>query len=423
MNSLIEKYNNWTKNPQNGEDLFFYGFVLFIFRGIMGTTMFPYIGIIFKIFFGIAILLLVTKIILFDKYTFKMIIAVACMFACGAAVFLSSGYFAPFLWILLIVAAKDVPFNKILQVYLLMNITIMGLAFIASLLGVIENLAYTNEDWDNFRYSFGCVYTTDFAAHVFFMLLAAFYLCQERLKWYHYAGTCAIAGFIYYFCFAKLDTICILLMVLFFGGYSVLQWQSRKEGVILPGIEKKHHQVFIFKRTRAYLKWKRIWMRTALASMPVLAILMYYLSSSYKPDNEFLENINETITGRLALGKIGLDDYGISLFGQDVPMVGFGGSTTIEEEYFFIDSSYLNILLRYGILFLIMIFIIYSTICYKNRKDTALMLAIVLLAISCFIDHHIMEEAYNPLAYALFAKTGDIMWKPDKCNLKSYLQN
>ncbi len=411
MNSLIEKYNNWTKNPQNGEDLFFYGFILFIFRGIMGTTMFPYIGIIFKICFGIAILLLTVKIILFDKYTLKMLIAVISMFACSVAVFLSSGYFAPFLWILLIVAAKDVPFRKILQVYLLMNITIMGLAFIASLLGVIENLAYTNQDWDNFRYSFGCVYTTDFAAHVFFMLLASFYLYYKKLRWYHYIGTCAIAGFIYYFCFAKLDTICILLIVLFFGGYHVLQCQSRRECVVVPDMEKNSQQAFVFKRTKAYLKWNNLWMRFALFSMPVLTMLMYFLSDSYQQDNEFLETINETITGRLALGKTGLDNYGISLFGQDVPMVGFGGSLTLKQEYFFIDSSYINILLRYGIVFLLMLLVIYGTICYKHKRDTALMISIVLLAISCFIDHHIMEEAYNPLTYALFAKTGDAIWK------------
>ena len=147
------------------------------------------------------------------------------------------------------------------------------------------------------------------------------------------------------------------------------------------------------------------------------------LSDFYQQDNEFLESINEAITGRLALGKKGLDDYGIPLLGQDVPMVGFGGSTTLEEEYFFIDSSYLNILLRYGILFLIMVLIIYGTICYKHKKDTVLMLAVVLLAISCFIDHHMMEAAYNPLTYALFAKTGDAMFKADKCSLKIYFQN
>jgi len=423
MGFLIEKYNCWTKNPQNGENLFFAGFILYIFWDIMRTTMFPHSGAVFNICLAFAVVILVTKIFLFDVYTHRLFIGVAGMFLLSIIVLLRSGYFWPFLWVLMMVSAKDIPFRKILKIYLLMNISIMGLAFIASLSGVIENLAYTNEDWDNLRYSFGCVYTTDFAAHVFFMLLTAFYLYQDGLKWYHYAGTCGAAGLIYYFCFAKLDTICILLMVLFFGGYHILQWQSSKERVIVPRIEKRSQKVFIFKRTKAYLRWKGIWMKVALFSMPVLAILMYFLSVSYQQDNEFLENINETITGRLALGKTGLDDYGISLFGQDVPMVGFGGSTTLEEEYFFIDSSYLNILLRYGILFLIMVFIIYGTICYKHKEDTVLMLAVTLLAISCFIDHHMMEEAYNPLTYALFAKTGEILGKSDKCSLKSYFQN
>lgn len=411
MTVLIEKYSQWTQDYHNAEKLFFSGFILCIFRGIMLTTMFPYIGIVLNTCLGISILLLLSKILFFDRYTLKMFIIVASMFIISIIVVLSSGYSWPFLWILIIVAAKDIPFRKILQVYLLMNITIMGLAFIASMLGIIENLAYTNEEWDNLRYSFGCVYTTDFAAHIFFMLLIAFYLYQDRLRWYHYAGTCATAGFIYYYCYAKLDTICIILMVLFFGYYNVLQWQSKKERATVPSTNGSKYNIFVFKRTKACLKWKKVWMRIALISMPVLAVLMYYLSNSYSEKNEFLETINETITGRLALGKRGLDDYGISLFGQDVPMVGFGGSTTIEEEYFFIDSSYLNILLTYGLLFLIMVFTIYGTICYKYKEDTVLMLAIVLLAISSFIDHHMIEEAYNPLTYALFAKTGDIILK------------
>lgn len=413
MTVLIEKYSKWTQDYHNAEKLFFSGFILCIFRGIMLTTMFPYIGIVLNTCLGISILLLLFKILFFDRYTIKMFIIVASMFIISIIVVLSSGYSWPFLWILIIVAAKDIPFRKILQVYLLMNITIMGLAFIASMLGIIENLAYTNEEWDNLRYSFGCVYTTDFAAHIFFMLLIAFYLYQDRLRWYHYAGTCAAAGFIYYYCYAKLDTICIILLVLFFGYYHVLQWQSKKERAIVPSINGSKYNIFVFKRTKVCLKWKKVWMRIALISMPVLAVLMYYLSNSYSEKNEFLETINETITGRLALGKRGLDDYGISLFGQDVPMVGFGGSTTIEEEYFFIDSSYLNILLTYGLLFLIMVFTIYGTICYKYKEDTVLMLAIVLLAISSFIDHHMIEEAYNPLTYALFAKTGDIILKKE----------
>ncbi len=423
MDFLIERYNNWTKNPQNGENLFFAGFIIYMFWSIMRTTMFPHSSMAFNMCLVFSVLILAVKIVFFDVYTFKMFMAVAGMFACSAIVFVSSGYFWPFLWVLMLVSAKDVPFKKILQLYLLLNIIIMGLAFIAAMLGVIENLAYNsdNPNNDTLRYSFGCVYTTDFAAHIFFMLLTAYYLYQKKLRPYHYIGTCAIAGLIYYFCYAKLDTICILLMVLLFGGYHVLQWQHGREkiemqAVAIPLVTEKTeaNKEFAFKRTSAYYRWKGIWGRIALISMPALTMLMYYWSASYKIGNEFLEMIDETITGRLGLGNIGIKEYGITLFGQDIPMVGMGGSTEVQEDYFFIDSSYLFILLRYGIIFLFIVFIVYGCICYKHRNDTVLMICITLLAISCFIDHHMMEEAYNPLGYALFAKAGGMIWEKGK---------
>ena len=106
------------------------------------------------------------------------------------------------------------------------------------------------------------------------------------------------------------------------------------------------------------------------------------------------------------MGKRGLKQFGLSLFGKDVPMEGMGGSLKHTKPYFFIDCSYLFILLRYGVLFLGIVFIIYGAICYKYREDTALMLAILLLAVSSAIDQHLLEDAYNPFAYALFAGMG-----------------
>lgn len=411
MDFLIERYNNWTKNPQNGENLFFAGFIIYMFWSIMRTTMFPHSSMAFNMCLVFSVLILAVKIVFFDVYTFKMFMAVAGMFACSAIVFVSSGYFWPFLWVLMLVSAKDVPFKKILQLYLLLNIIIMGLAFIAAMLGVIENLAYNsdNPNNDTLRYSFGCVYTTDFAAHIFFMLLTAYYLYYKSLRWYHYAGTCIIAGAIYYYCNARLDTICILLLVVFFGIYHIMRWQKEREQITVPSAEAEGIQLITFKRTRTCLKLKKLFAKLALISMPVTGLFMYLITSAYSPDDELLESINLTITGRLALGKKGLKQFGVSLFGKDVPMEGMGGSLVHTKPYFFIDCSYLFILLRYGILFLGIVFLIYGVICYKRKEDTALMLAILLLAISSAIDHHLLEEAYNPLSYALFAGTGEIM--------------
>jgi len=114
--------------------------------------MFSYSEMAFQICLILSIILLAAKIFLFDIYTVKMFIAVAAMMTCGLLVAVSSGYLWPFIWILIVVAAKDISYRKILQIYLLMNITIVGLAFCASLLGVIENLAYISTDGKGLRY-------------------------------------------------------------------------------------------------------------------------------------------------------------------------------------------------------------------------------------------------------------------------------
>ena len=263
MELLKGKYNSFIKEKYNSEILFCSGFALFLFWSIIRTTMFPRSGIPIKICFGVSVLLMITKIILFDIYTFKMFITIAVMFFCGAIVFLSSGYFWPILWLFVVVAAKDVSFRKILQIYLLMNITIMGLAFVASLLGVIENLAYTSSETKRLRYSFGCTYTTDFAAHVFYMLLTAFYLYYERLKWYHYVVVCFIDGFVFYFCHAKLDTVCIIIMMVCFGTLQIAQSLSKKEQTAVIDITtgRRIDKLNFFKKTKLYFKHKVRWKR------------------------------------------------------------------------------------------------------------------------------------------------------------------
>lgn len=313
------------------------------------------------------------------------------------------------------VAAKDIPFRKILQIYLLMNITIMGLAFIASLLGVIENLAYTSSETKRLRYSFGCTYTTDFAAHVFYMLLTAFYLYYEKLKWYHYIGVCLIDGFIFYFCHAKLDTTCIIIMMVFFGTSQIAQSLSKKEQTAVMDITtgRRIDKINIFKKTKSYSKHKIRWKKLASVSLPVLGLFMYFLSASYRANSEFMVAFDEFVTGRLALAYKGLQQYGIPLFGKNVPMEGFGGSLKHTKPYFFIDSSYLFILLRYGLVFLCMVFVIYAVICYKHKEDTALMLVIVVLAISSSIDHHLLEEAYNPFDMHFMSS---VVWKKMEVN-------
>ena len=93
---------------------------------------------------------------------------------------LTTGYIHPFVWVLFLAGSRDVPIKKILEVYLVITGAGMILAYGASMLGVIENLQYVTYG-RGIRNSFGIVYTTDFSAHIFYMMVIGFYLLGERL--------------------------------------------------------------------------------------------------------------------------------------------------------------------------------------------------------------------------------------------------
>lgn len=403
MERIKEQYEKLTANVHNGEILFFFGFGIYLFRYIMVTTMFPFSEKLSMLCIGVFVLCAVLKILLFDSYSPKMLLLAMALLGCGVMIAVSSGYIHPFLWLLAVVAAKDVPFRKILLVYFVLNGAIMVLTVFAGLTGVIENLVYEGTMIEN-RNSFGYCYTTDFAAHVFFLLLTALYLWEKKLSWYHYVGTIVLAGGIFLFCEARLDAVCILLLLIFLGAYQIIRSQKQRETAAETfHVQSKIKETESFKRTKLYHRWQRFWMVAAMSAMPVLFVLMYLMSVHYNVKNVLLEAINSSLSGRLAFGERGITQYGYSLFGQDVPMQGFGGSETHPEKYFFVDCSYLFVLLRYGIVFLCIVFAIYAAIAFRRKADTALLLVIVLIAISCSIDHHLIEAAYNPFGYALLA--------------------
>jgi len=75
-------------------------------------------------------------------------------------------------------------------------------------------------------------------------------------------------------------------------------------------------------------------------------------------------------------------------------------------KYFFLDSSYINILLQYGILVLAMLIALSVWIMFRLMKaqmpERMFILAVVFLC--CVMEQHLMEIAYHP--FWLMALTG-----------------
>ena len=88
-------------------------------------------------------------------------------------------------------------------------------------------------------------------------------------------------------------------------------------------------------------------------------------------------------------------------------MFGYGGSTTPPSDYFFLDSSYVLILIRYGILIFLAVLIIFvfSSLRAEKQKNIALLWILTLIAIQCMTEHHLLDIAYNPFLFLIFSET------------------
>lgn len=365
------------------EGLFFIGFIIYLGRGMWETTMLPLNSLISQICLLLTILFITMKIIFFDTYSVIGYIGLAIGFSGTILIYLNSGYTNPFFWFLVLLGCKNISFEKILKVYLVIVGSIMVLAFCAALLGVIENLIYKSAA-RGVRIAFGSVYVTDFASHIFYIILTYCYLKAERLKVYHFVCIIIIAGLVYYFCRTRLDCISMLLIVIAFG---INQW-----------IQKfSHDGIWVLK------KWRNFWRWLGLVSMPLLAIASFITTKFYREDNQLLAFFDKIISTRLSLGKIGLDSYPIKLWGQPINMVGAGGTTQWLSDYFFIDCSYIHVLLRFGLIFTIALLLAYVLSSYKGKNDIYFLLAIALISLNCVISHHILDISYNPFAVAFFA--------------------
>lgn len=162
----------------SGEKLFLFAFCIYLIVETLTTTTFPIPWRMIEFGRTVALALIVWKIIGFDCLEFRTLLWIVLLFANALAVKIFAGYWEPLRWVLLLAGAHDVSIHKILKSYLVISLSILLYAFEGSLLGIIVNLQY-DAGLRGIRNSFGIIYPTDFAAHVFFPV-ACFSVFKKR---------------------------------------------------------------------------------------------------------------------------------------------------------------------------------------------------------------------------------------------------
>ena len=340
----------------------------------------------FHMFSYIALGMIIFKLFFIDQQTIKNFLIDIFVLGFLVLTWRTSSDFMLFSMGIFILGARGVNFDRIIYLYFYVGIIILTLAVFSSLTGVIQNLVYRRgQTTGTIRQSFGVVYPTDFAAHVLYFVLAYCYLFFEKISIKSYFVFCLLAYLLIYFCDARLSAVSLLLLI----------------PVMIIGKAAQRGKKFAKKIANYY--W----------SVPILsAYIIFLITYFYNKSNLILEKINSLLSGRLALGKKGFEQYGFSIFGQHMVEHSWGGTTgmrmfmTNQSKYFFIDSSYIRIMILYGIIALLIVLGIMTFISFRSisNEKYALATVLVVISISAVVEQRLLDVSYDPFLIALLAE-------------------
>ncbi|PEH08174.1 hypothetical protein CP354_04910 [Lactobacillus sp. UMNPBX3] len=370
----------------SGKNIYYFAFLYYyILSFLRFTTFAPTISANWMIRLSyLAVVLLLIKIYVFDKQTIKSFTINTFIILLSLISWRHAHAVDVLAYTLFILGAKNINFRVIINWFFKLGVIMLILTMIYSQLGIIKDLIYVRNH--TLRHAMGIVYPTDLAAHIFYLILAYFYLYFEKITWRSYVGIVFVAGLTYFLTQARLDVLLSLLAI-----------------------------PVIFVAKQAY-SGKKVYSNIASfywIVTPILAYITVIASIFYNANNSLFRFTNEAFSKRLEISHLAIEKYNVTLFGKHVLEHGFGSSQGIKHfyqsgmsgNYFFIDSSFIRLAIIYGLVIGIFVIIVMLLIGMRSISTRGFCLAaiVLLLGISCMIEQHLLDISYNPFLIALLA--------------------
>ncbi len=381
------------------EKIYFFGLILYILQYLQYETQWDY---------GPSVDLLLQVIVLFSLSAHMLSTLIQCEKDSFRIVFLfslivtivvgtnarfipeSSLLYSLLVTLLLVFGAMYIDFQKIVKTYLVVGGAYCIVTVMASLLGVINNISdvYIRDDdvigaVDNFyRMCFGYGWSTNMANHVFFIILAFFYWISRPFNKIEILMCAIISSFVLYYTGSRLSTFCVFLMLSFTLCYKTIFGKRML--------------------TNSWLLYLLIF------CIPFFAIISFLVTNAYDETDMTWMITDVVLSGRLHIGQDAFEMAGIPLWGQFYEM--FGSARDDGDAYNYLDNSYVQSLVIYGLIYTFLLVVGYVVTCWKafNRKDYFLIYSIFLAGFSGLIAQHFIEIYMNPFLIALFANHSEI---------------
>ena len=287
----------------------------------------------------------------------------------------------------IILGAKGVPFRNIVKLHFVLMLIICISNIFGNEMGMVSEQNFSVQDMEREnmfgetveRENFGYLWATDFATHVFFILLDYWILKDAKLSLSVIAIYSFVSFFLFYYCDARLVVFCILLILL----SSLFIYYKRKRGKALGVVMKYCLKI----------------------SIPTFAVLSLVITLSFDEFNLYWQATDLFLSGRLGLAQDAILEYGIPLFGQSVIFYGHGNAGYGATSYNYVDSSYIQYMIIWGSLLTCLLLFMYYQISRRAlvRKDLTLSFAVALAGITGIITQFLFYFGYCIMLVAFLA--------------------
>lgn len=363
--------------------VFYIAWVLLIFSLLMDYTIFkvgPNANIllsIIKIIRYIAYFLCCIKIIM-GKYRintllFCMIISIVFVLS-----YLGSANRIMCTYLLILFGSVQVDSMRTIKIAGTMQFCFLCIMIFLSRVGLVTD--YVFDPNNRMRHGLGFAWTTTAPIVYFFTMLCYIYIRREKISYLEYIIMEVINIWLYKMTDTRMAFVLSSIFLIFFF------------------IER------LFRHRWKYWKcFSKFYFITPVA-ICVFAIMLHW---NYNIENEIWRKLNTLLSNRLELGYQAIQTYGISLFGQNIHWIGFsiGRDTTSKAiGYNYVDCSYLQIMLEYGVIFLIAIVSIYMVAVYRavKREDYYLVCILLIVLVFGITEPRLLNLAFNPFPFIAF---------------------
>ena len=358
------------------------GFVLHVFDLVISTTTFM-MRIPFGVMRVIMVILMVITVIKFalmnvEKNMWISIpVAAVYMIVCFRTGYEYMAYIAIFT-----VGFCGVHYKKILAAYIIPATAVILSSVFAAMCGGIAN--YVKAD-GGIRSAWGSCYYTELASALFF-LLVFFWIFLKNIPDVFFIIPGGLVLYVSVFIAQSRTGATLSLVFLGFIIYKILEDKY---------VKRDSDSFLIFRIANAVVRF----------AFPVLLLFMFVMLLMFRRNMPFALKYDEVSQHRLIYASQMMDQWGIKPFGSLFRVSGNGWSIFETTNYTFIDSSYLLLLIRYGL-----VTTLFATLVWVWMSDKVLRagnrrmaFAMLLIAIDSVSEQHFTELNYNILLVMPFA--------------------